>query len=78
MHGPFIRSGGPGFISHQVWDCARRQGCVQDRTAASIHSSGVFVFMNQGQIPAEDVGVKNGRRAPPLREKPHAHHKAAC
>lgn len=22
LHGPFIRSGGPGFISHQVWDCA--------------------------------------------------------
>lgn len=53
-------------------------GRAVERKAASVHSSGVFVVTNQGQILAEDVGTKNGRPAPPLREKSHAHHKAVC
>lgn len=33
---------------------------------------------HQGRTLAEDVGVQNWRCAPPLAEKPHACHKAAC
>lgn len=48
------------------------------RKAGSIHSSVVYLFMNQGQITVRDVGVKNWKLALPLGEKPYAPHKAAC
>lgn len=77
LHVPFICTRGPGLINDSVWDCTRCQGGIRARKAGSIHSSVVYLFMNQGQITAEDVGVKNWKLAPPLGEKPYAPHKAA-
>lgn len=78
LHVPFICTRGPGLINDSVWDCTQWPGWIRARNAGSIHSSVVYLFMNQGQISAADVGVKNWKLAPPLDEKPYAPHKAAC
>lgn len=76
LHVPFISTRGPGLIKDSVWDTMAV--LFTARKPGSIHSSVVYLFMNQGQIAVKDVGVKNWKLAPPLCEKPRAPRKAAC
>lgn len=77
LHVPFICTRGPGLINDSVWDCARWPCCLRPGTLFLFTALLCMCLWIKDRL-VKYVGVKNWKLAPPLGERPHAPHKAAC